>query len=72
VALVSSPALADPDKDESGKGRWGKHWDRGEDYARHDREYKEEFASAKAVTGATEKAAIGSKDMKITGWTLAE
>ena len=43
LALVSGPAFADPDQDESGKGRWGKHWDRGDDYARYDREYKEEF-----------------------------
>jgi hypothetical protein len=38
---VSGPALADPWKDESGKGRWG--YDRGHRSYGYDREYKQEF-----------------------------
>jgi hypothetical protein len=44
VAMLASPALADPWKDESGKGRWG--YDRGGYYGRsynEAREYKQEF-----------------------------
>jgi hypothetical protein len=42
VALISGPALADPWKDESGKGRWG--YDRGGYRAyNYHREYKQEF-----------------------------
>jgi hypothetical protein len=44
TAMLANPALADPWKDESGKGRWGPHRDRG--YYRsynYDRDYKQEF-----------------------------
>lgn len=44
VAFLGSPVLADPWKDESGKGRWhygGPVYDYDYDY--DDREYKEEF-----------------------------
>jgi hypothetical protein len=44
MALMSGPALSDPWKDESGKGRWGPDRDRG--YYRsynYDREYKQEY-----------------------------
>ncbi|XSC46657.1 hypothetical protein ACF1BQ_013365 [Bradyrhizobium sp. RDT10] len=44
VMLMAGPALADPWKDESGKGRWGSDRDRG--YHRsynYDRDYKQEF-----------------------------
>lgn len=43
VAMLTSPALADPWKDESGKGRWG--YERGGYYGRDydDREYKQKF-----------------------------
>ena len=43
LALLSSPAFADPNKDESGNGRWDKHWDRGDQHYAYDREYKQEF-----------------------------
>ena len=41
LALLLGPALADPHKDESGKGRWGH--DRGHRAYNMDREYKQEF-----------------------------
>lgn len=44
MAMLASPALADPWKDESGKGRWG-GGDRGGHYGRsynEAREYKQE------------------------------
>jgi hypothetical protein len=42
LGLLTAPALADPWKDESGKGRWG--YDRGAYRAyNYDREYKQEF-----------------------------
>ena len=41
LAMLASPALADPYKDESGKGRWGYH--RGDRAYNLDREYKQEF-----------------------------
>ena len=45
ATMLSGPALADPWKDESGKGRWG-YYDRGGYYGRsygEAREYKQEF-----------------------------
>lgn len=42
LAMLAGPALADPWKDESGKGRWG-HDDRGHRAYNYDREYKQEF-----------------------------
>jgi hypothetical protein len=39
VAMFATPALADPRKDESGKGRWG-GYERSYNY---DREYKQEY-----------------------------
>lgn len=39
LAMLAGPALADPWKDESGKGRWG-HDDRGHRAYNYDREYK--------------------------------
>ncbi len=42
LGLLTSPALADPRKDESGKGRLG--YDRGHYRAyNYDREYKQEY-----------------------------
>jgi hypothetical protein len=45
AALLAGPALADPWKDESGKGRWGgdRRYDRSYNY---DREYKQEYRQA--------------------------
>ena len=54
LMMLAGPALADPWKDESGKGRWGYDgghrqykFDRGYDRGRraygYDREYKQEF-----------------------------
>jgi hypothetical protein len=43
AAMLVSPALADPWKDESGKGRWGYGDDRGRRAYNMDREYKQEF-----------------------------
>jgi hypothetical protein len=49
LSLIGGAALADPDKDESGNGRWrGDYWsdDRGRKQVReyaYRREYKEEF-----------------------------
>jgi hypothetical protein len=44
LTMLAGPALADPDKDESGKGRWG-YYDRGGGHRAYnlDREYKQEF-----------------------------
>lgn len=42
MTLLAGPALADPWKDESGKGRWG-YYDRGHRAYNYDREYKQEF-----------------------------
>ena len=42
LGLIVTPALADPWKDESGKGRWG--YDHGPYRAyNYDREYKQEY-----------------------------
>lgn len=41
LTMLAGPALADPYKDESGKGRWGH--DRGQRAYNMDREYKQEF-----------------------------
>jgi hypothetical protein len=45
LLLIAGPALADPWKDESGKGRWaGGHDARHErSYGYYDRDYKQEF-----------------------------
>lgn len=44
LPVLAGPALADPWKDESGKGRWGgydRRYDRS--YGHYDRDYKQEF-----------------------------
>jgi hypothetical protein len=41
LIMLAGPALADPWKDESGKGRWG--YERGYRAYNMDREYKQEY-----------------------------
>ena len=43
LVMLAGPALADPWKDESGKGRWGNGYERGQRAYNMDREYKQEF-----------------------------
>ena len=43
LAIVAGPALADPWKDESGRGRWSYGYERGSRAYNMDREYKQEY-----------------------------